>query len=337
MQGQALKSVHAKTAANGQSSMLPEMSTFCPFCGQALTETLIDSFYRCKSCQLAVRREEDMPEPLGHYNDCWARGEKDARPNLTRARFAAKQIRQLGQIESILDVGCGVGITVDILSGNYLRVDGIDTSPDSIAHARQRARGNFEQSSLEDWDPKRHYDVILSTQLIEHLRQPELFLAEAAKRLNAGGYIVLETPNLECWNPRSIWRSRIGGMYYGKDHRIIYTLKSLTKLLLKNGFEVVKATTITYSPTIVEELLHPLKGFAVRGQTEQFVEKQQAEKQRRAISRNVLVSTLARVAYRGIYRGVDNVLGDLLLLIPNKLSELRDRGNQAFVIGRLLK
>jgi len=282
-----------------------------------------------------------MPEPLGHYDDRWAQGAQNDRETLTRARFAAKQIHQLGGVESILDVGCGVGIAVDLLSQNYPRVDGIDTSPDSIAHARQRARGNFELSSLGDWDPKRRYDVILSTQLIEHLRQPESFLAEATRHLRPGGYIVLETPNLNSRDPRSLWRSRIGGMYYGKDHRIIYTLESLRQLLQKNGFEIVKAKTITYSPTIVEELMVPLKNLYVRArkagsttQTDQSVEKQQTEHPRRAASGS---SLLARVLYRAIYRAIDNPLGDVLLVIPNELSQLHDRGHQAFVIGRLLR
>ena len=286
-----------------------------------------------------------MPEPSANfYNDSWAQREEHCRANLRRARFAAKQIRQLGQIESILDVGCGVGITVGVLSQNYPRVDGIDTSRDAITRARQRARGHFQLSSLGDWDSKQRYDLILATQLIEHLRQPEDFLREVTRHLRSGGYVVLETPNLNSWKSKSMWRSRIGGMHYGKDHRVVYTLASLTQLLQQNGFEVVKAITVTYSPTIAEELLQPLRNFETwaqkagsTGRAEKSVQKQQANHERRATSGYSLVSKAARVVHRVFYRAADSPLGDLLLCIPNKLSESRYRGNQAFVVGRLLR
>ena len=63
----------------------------------------------------------------------------------------------------VLDVGCAVGYTVEILRLNNILVDGIDISPKMVAYAQQRnplnsfVVGDF----LETAYPERHYDGIL--------------------------------------------------------------------------------------------------------------------------------------------------------------------------------
>ena len=44
------------------------------------------------------------------------------------------------------------------------------------------------------------FDVILASEVIEHLAQPEVFLAEARRVLSTSGVLLLTTPNL--WDVR---------------------------------------------------------------------------------------------------------------------------------------
>jgi SAM-dependent methyltransferase len=44
------------------------------------------------------------------------------------------------------------------------------------------------------------YDVIYASNLIEHLVDPALFIAEAYRMLRPGGYLVVDTPNLASWH-----------------------------------------------------------------------------------------------------------------------------------------
>ena len=231
----------------------------CPFCKKPLKAKLIADFYFCNECEVAVRNERDMPSSGANiYDRGWVGSQESARANFVRASYALKQIKNLQGIRTVLDVGCGTGILVDTLNRSGYIADGIDSSVEAIKFAKSNKKGNFYLSSLERFNGKHKYDLITATQLIEHLRRPENFLTTIKKVLKAGGYLYIETPNLYSWSKKSIWRRRIGGMFYGTDHRICYTAKSLTRLLQDNNFDVYKIFTKTYSPTIFTEIIKTL-------------------------------------------------------------------------------
>ena len=207
-------------------------------------------------------------------------------------------------------------------------MDGIDTSLEAIEYAKTHRKGNFYLSSAESFRSKYKYDLVIVTQLVEHLRNPESFLINVKRLLNPGGYMYVETPNLYSWNKRSIWRRRIGGMWYGRDHRICYTAKGLLTLLRDNGFEICQVLTKTYSPTILVEIITTLV-FA-------FEKKATAQKE-------LLASGLANNKAGRLFKGIceciyklgrDSLIVDIILFIPNKISEFGECGNQLIVIAK---
>lgn len=63
----------------------------------------------------------------------------------------------------ILDIGCAVGYTIEILRNNGMIVDGVDISPKMIEYAQQRnSQSQFTVGDfLEVQYPEHHYDGIL--------------------------------------------------------------------------------------------------------------------------------------------------------------------------------
>lgn len=99
----------------------------------------------------------------------------------------------------VLDVGCGNGYIAGSLLALRCTVVGIDLNPSGIAIARRRyPNGRFETLAagariLEELgEPP--FDVVLSTEVIEHLYDPVAFARGCFVALRPGGRFVCSTP-----------------------------------------------------------------------------------------------------------------------------------------------
>jgi SAM-dependent methyltransferase len=120
--------------------------------------------------------------------------------HLKRYEFAAPRCDG----KDVLDAACGVGYGSAYLAERARRVVGVDLNEDAVAYANERyARPNVEfrvgdllALDFEDGS----FDVVCAFEAIEHLEQPERFVAEARRVLRAGGELGLSTPHVEATN-----------------------------------------------------------------------------------------------------------------------------------------
>ena len=107
----------------------------------------------------------------------------------------------------VLDVGCGDGYHLFVFnSSNEVRkrvtFQGIDISEQKIEFARRVAAALgmenvcFKIGDAENPEyPDESFDVVLCSDVVEHLENPEKCFAEIRRVLKSGGSIVLTTPN----------------------------------------------------------------------------------------------------------------------------------------------
>ena len=97
----------------------------------------------------------------------------------------------------VLDIACGEGYgTAALQKAGAASVIGIDVSPETCEHARQKYGVDAHCGSAEKIPlPNSSIDVIVSFETIEHLRNPLLFLDECARILTPGGRLIISTPN----------------------------------------------------------------------------------------------------------------------------------------------
>ena len=192
-------------------------------------------------------------------------GWKSAKPELHQQYTIPSILYLLPQRKSlnIIDVGCGNGFLVNYLSqfGHY--VMGIDIAEDGIKIAKNAYPSiRFEMhSAYEKLDSliDTPVDVIISSEVIEHLYQPDRFLENIFSVLRPGGFLILTTPyhgylkNLAIslvngWDKHHD-ANRTGG------HIKFFSEKSLGQMLEENGFTNIKFRNAGRVPLIWKSMV----------------------------------------------------------------------------------
>ena len=100
----------------------------------------------------------------------------------------------------ILDIGCGGGLLCEPLSKLGAKVVGIDASEKNIKIAKMHAKENnlkieYYCASPENYVHKEKFDVILNMEIVEHVKDVDLFLKESSKFLKKNGIMFIATLN----------------------------------------------------------------------------------------------------------------------------------------------
>lgn len=151
-----------------------------------------------------------------------------------------------------LDVGCGYGFSLDYaISARGWQGRGVD--PARLAKAGRDQLGlPIELAYLKEGDPARgQMDVVLGSEVLEHLPSPPDFVRLLRAMLRPGGVLVLTTPNGEHIAPETSPGALVSLLSPGL-HLIIQTPTSLRGLLEAAGFAHVR----------IEAVGHGLVGYA---------------------------------------------------------------------------
>lgn len=100
----------------------------------------------------------------------------------------------------ILDIGCGDGVLLDSLTKKATNINldiyGIDSSAEAIEIARKKNnQGSFSLGNVYELPfAADYFDMVISSDVIEHVNNAAKMLAEAKRVLKKNGLIVLGTP-----------------------------------------------------------------------------------------------------------------------------------------------
>lgn len=150
---------------------------------------------------------------------------------------------------SLLDVGGSTGIIDNYLAGHFGNVVGIDIDDAAIKHAREtHKKGNLEFMAADALSlpfPDDSFDVVICSQVYEHVPDPARMLDEIFRVLKPGGICYFAANNRLKLNeahynlpllsviPRPLahiyMRLAGKGNYYYEQHLSYWGLRSLTK------------------------------------------------------------------------------------------------------------
>ncbi len=118
----------------------------------------------------------------------------------------------------------------------------------------------FTKLDIETQNLPHKFELIISSELLEHLVHPEIFINKIYTFLTSGGYFLLTTPNRDNWIKYPFWflkspthktqqaefsksltpEEEILLLAEHEQHLYVYTHNELSRLLDKHGFIVYK-------------------------------------------------------------------------------------------------
>ena len=142
--------------------------------------------------------------------------------------------------ERILDIGCGKGeLAHDLATRGGARVTGIDFNPTVLEFARSRFRVDgltFVQADALTWEPDHDYDVVVLSNVLEHIEQRVDFLRRLVD-VASPSRVLIRVPVLE--RDWSVGLRRDVGLPYFSDptHYTEYDREQLVAELGAAGLE----------------------------------------------------------------------------------------------------
>lgn len=135
----------------------------------------------------------------------------------------------------ILEVGCGYGYLSYSLHKAGHKVTAIDIANSAIVFANQNFGDFFYRITLEDFSKQsdEKFDLIVATEVIEHLDDPNVFIETSSKLLAENGFILLTTPDKDYSNPNAIWQTDLPPVHLSWIGK-----KGINYLAKKNKLEV---------------------------------------------------------------------------------------------------
>ena len=140
--------------------------------------------------------------------------------------------------QTLLDFGCGNGSLMTKARDAGWHVIGLDFDAEAVkvaeASGLEAYLGGID--TLCQWQTT--FDVITLSHVVEHVHDPEALLKACCERLKPGGFLWIETPNLDSQ----------GHKVYGSDwrdldpprHLVLFTPKTLFQLLIRCGFVSIR-------------------------------------------------------------------------------------------------
>jgi SAM-dependent methyltransferase len=172
------------------------------------------------------------------------------------AEFVGRVCREMKEPRPrILDVGCGTGANLQMLS-QFGAAEGVDVSSDALDFCRSRGLTRVKQGAAEHLPfADAAFDLVTGLDVVEHLDDDIAGLREMRRVLGPDGRVVLFVPAF-----MFLW----GVQDDISHHRRRYTLPELKQKLRDSGLKVERASyaNITFFvPILIGRTLMRLTGF----------------------------------------------------------------------------
>lgn len=172
-----------------------------------------------------------------------------------------KLVQRIDGVKSICDLGCGNGHITGRLAANGYDVTGVDASASGICIARRvYPEARFIHARLDsDLHEIGEFDLVISSDVIEHLYRPSDLLEAAHSLLKPNGHVLIGTPyhgylkNLVLAAAGKM-DAHFSALHDG-GHIKFFSVNSLSKLMLNHSFAELSFTFYGRAPWLWKNMI----------------------------------------------------------------------------------
>jgi SAM-dependent methyltransferase len=240
----------------------------CPVCGndKRVPEWSKDgvAYYRCTVCSLVFESPRLSEEELtayysqqsyfvnadpsgatsGYQNYC-----AQCTPALCDDYFTHVERHAAVKAGTYCDIGCGAGGVLAVAAARGWDASGVEISAWAVQEARRQGLKVFEGSLPDAKFPPGYYDALSMFDVLEHLPDPVSYLQEARRIMKEGGVLVIETPNVDGFFARHVYKAN-ADLVKPRAHISLFGPHSARYLIEKAGFTSFTIKTFPYSRRI---------------------------------------------------------------------------------------
>lgn len=218
----------------------------CILCGNQATlthsalpgymESLFFEIYFCKNCNTSFSNPKTSAENIYEliyknkntvpgYDRYWQYADK-VKNHKNPLKFLANSedtywgifdaIKQsaINEKHEILEIGSGLGYLTYSLRRAGFNITGIDISAEAVTNANKKFGNYYKVCDVLNYTEDKKYDVIIATELIEHLEDIPQFFSSIYKLLKTDGKIIITTPNKSFFTNDWIWMTDLPPVHY---------------------------------------------------------------------------------------------------------------------------
>jgi SAM-dependent methyltransferase len=174
-----------------------------------------------------------------------------------RLSVIVSSFTQYRKTNRLLDLGCGSGALLQAAIGEGWQAEGLDISPKVVEYASNLGL-KVKCSELEEAGyPAGQFDVVVASELLEHLTHPRRLITEVARVLRPGGLFWTTTPHARGASARALglgW-----SMLCPPEHLQLFSISGIKKLLSAGGFGRILVATEGANPVEIWNALRTQK------------------------------------------------------------------------------
>lgn len=156
---------------------------------------------------------------------------------IQRHKLRFKFIQKFIKSGKLFDLGAGWGHFM--LAGKELGYDvyGVEIAEQPYLYCVNDLKLPVDHIDFFEMDESKKFDVITMWDVLEHIDKADVFLEKCAKLTKPDGYLFLQVPQIDSYFAK---RHKDNWKMMGLDHVNYFGKDTITKILARNGYEVVK-------------------------------------------------------------------------------------------------
>jgi 2-polyprenyl-3-methyl-5-hydroxy-6-metoxy-1,4-benzoquinol methylase len=219
-----------------------------------------DHLVACDACSFVFSNMRPSREELDKVYSGYSRDAERTEATLQKMRRTVANLKNLSEARRVLDIGCGDGEFLSLFRDLGCQVYGTEYDARTEEVCRKKGIAMLPGGViplLDDSGLIESFDLVVFTEIIEHINNPLDVVRNISRLLRKGGILYITTPNFA-----SLERRVLGpqwGMICYPEHISFYSPRTINHLMRKCGYQKLSLRTENVSIFRIVQFLNQRK------------------------------------------------------------------------------